>query len=167
VTVTNAVNAGHNMNEKETMERDEVERLNRQRLVDLMLKHNITISAREIDKWRPTVEKTGRIEGVSEGLMCVMTNGLLGYFLRDGREPLYGHVQHFKWDEPDISFVPYVKENGETGFFKSVKDQGAPSAYYRMPRKVRERKKPAAKVKVNALAWAQKRIMEMTLGVPR
>lgn len=134
------------MNEFDTIDRDETDRLNRQRMVDLMLKHNITIASRDFDKWRPTVETTGRIEGVSDGLTCIMTNGLLGYFLREDREPLYGHMMHFMWDTAVVSYIPYLTEQGEERYFKSEKDQGVPSAYYRRTPKPKTPKvKKAAK----------------------
>lgn len=116
--------------------RDGTDVKNRRALVELMLKHGITIPAREFDKWRPTVEKTGSIAGVADGLMCIMTDGLLGYFLREDREPLYGHIQHFKWDIPDVSYIPYWNEQGEKKFFKQVRDQGAPPPLFKRPPKL-------------------------------
>jgi hypothetical protein len=136
-------------NPVDTMDRDETDRLNRQRMVALMLRHNITIPTREFDKWRPTVETTGRIEGVSDGLMCIMTNGLLGYFLRADKEPLYGHMAHFMWDTPVVSYIPYLTPEGEERYFKSEKDQGVPAAFYKRtpkerPPKVRKAPKRTA-----------------------
>lgn len=111
--------------------RDDTDRLNRRRLVALMLEHNITIPAKQYDKWRPTQEKTGYIDGVSGGLTIIMTDGLQGYFLRPDREPLIGHVQHFHWDVPNVSYVPYFNEFGEKKFFKQETDSGAPPAYFK------------------------------------
>ena len=122
-------------NEPEVAETD---RQNRRALVELMLEHNITIPAKQFDKWRPTVRKTGRIDGVSNGLTCIATDGLQGYFLRQDREPLIGHVHWFKWDEPDVSYVPYIDEHGQKKFFKQVTDHGAPGALFKRPRKERE-----------------------------
>ena len=134
------------MNEFDTIDRDETDRLNRQRMVDLMLKHNITIPTRDFDKWRPTTLTRGRIEGVADGLECIMTNGLLWYFLRDSAEPLYGHMAHFMWDTPVVSYIPYLTEQGEERYFKSEKDQGVPSAYYkRTPKPKQPKVKKAAK----------------------
>lgn len=121
-------------------EQDDVDRKNRQRLVELMLTHNITIPARDFDKWRPTVETTGQIEGVSDGLMCIMTNGLLGYFLRPDKDPLYGHMSHFMWDTPVVSFIPYLTEQGEERYFKQEKAQGVPSTYFRKEPKPKQPK---------------------------
>jgi hypothetical protein len=140
-------------------EQDDVDRKNRQRLVELMLTHNITIPARDFDKWRPTTLTRGRIEGVADGLTCIMTNGLLGYFLRDEGEPLYGHMSHFMWDTPVVSYIPYLTEQGEERYFKSEKDQGVPSTYFRKepkpkPPKVKKapKRSPEAIRRANILA---------------
>lgn len=140
-------------------EQDDVDRKNRQRLVELMLTHNITIPARDFDKWRPTTLTRGRIEGVCDGLMCIMTNGLLGYFLRGDKDPLYGHMSHFMWDTPVVSYIPYLTEQGEQRYFKSEKDQGVPSTYFRKepkpkPPKVKKapKRSPEAIRRANILA---------------
>lgn len=130
--------------QKVTQDKDEADAKNRERLVKLMLRYNITIPAREIDKWRPTVEKTGNIPGVSDGLTCIATNGLLAYFTRPDREPLYGHVHWFHWDTPDISYIPFVNEHGELRYFKSIKDVGAPSAWAKPPPKAKPPSTPKA-----------------------
>jgi hypothetical protein len=116
---------------RKVQDRDETDAMNKRRMVELMLQHNITIPAKQFDKWRPTVEKTGRISGVSDGLTCIMTDGLQGYFIREEREPLIGHVEWFEWDEPDVSYIPYIDEHGQKKFFKQVKDKGAPGPYWK------------------------------------
>jgi hypothetical protein len=129
--------------EWETVSRDTADVQNRRKLVELMRDYNITIPAKQFDKWRPTEVKTGRIDGVSDGLTCIMTDGMLGYFLREDKLPLYGHVEWFKWDVPEVSYIPYIDEHGQERFFKQVKDQGAPSAWAKRetkPRAPRERK---------------------------
>jgi hypothetical protein len=125
----------------------EADQQNRQLLVRLMLEYNITIPAKQFDKWRPTERKTGRIPGVSEGLTCIMTDGLLGFFIREGKQPLYGHVGWFRWDEPDVSYVKYIDEHGEEKFFKQVKQEGAPSAYFKRPSRPREAREKKQKIK--------------------
>jgi hypothetical protein len=116
-----------------TENRDERDRLNRQEMVKLMLAHNITIPARSFDKWRPTERTTGSIDGVSDGLECIMTDGMLGYFLRGEREPLLGHVQHFIWDKAKITLVPYEDEDtGETQYTSVTTKRGAPPTLYKM-----------------------------------
>lgn len=150
--------------ELDQIDRDDTDKLNRQRMVELMLEHNITIPAKQFDKWRPTEEKTGHIAGVANGLKIIMTDGLLGYFIRGDREPLYGHVQHFKWDEPNISFVPYIDEHGEQKFFKQVKDSGAPPALYKRTRKPTPPRKKKGRVPMtaaSALELIQKMKLEM------
>lgn len=152
--------------ERDTVGRDNTDVLNRRRLVELMSEHNITIPAKQFDKWRPTEVKTGRIEGVSDGLTCIMTDGLLGYFLREDKQPLYGHVEWFKWDIPEVSYIPYINEHGEERFFKQVKDQGCPSAYFKRPRKLsppREKRQrtPKAREKMTS-ASALELIKRMT-----
>ena len=143
----------------DTIDRDETDALNRNRMVELMLRHNITIPTREFDKWRPTVETTGRIEGVADGLMCIMTNGLLGYFLRAEGSPLYGHMAHFMWDTPVVSYIPYLTPEGEEKYFKQEKNQGVPGAFYKRtpkdkPPKVRKapKKSPSAQRRADFLA---------------
>jgi hypothetical protein len=142
--------------EADTVDRDETDALNRQRMVELMLRHNITIPTREFDKWRPTVETTGRIEGIADGLMCIMTNGLLGYFLRHDGGTLYGHMAHFKWDTAVVSYIPYLTEQGEEKFFKSEKQSGVPSAFYkRTPKERAPRVRKAPKRSPEAIRKAQ------------
>lgn len=140
--------AANDLEQFNNANKEEADRKNRRRLVELMLQHNITLPARSFDKWRPTAEKTGRIDGVSDGLTCIMTDGLLAYFIREGREPLYGHVAWFKWDDPETSYVPYQKEDGSTGFFKVVRDTGAPSPYFRFEKVRHATDEPARRKKV-------------------
>jgi hypothetical protein len=114
-----------------TENRDERDRLNRQAMVDLMLTHNITIPARQFDKWRPTERTTGSIDGVSDGLECIMTDGMLGYFLRGDREPLLGHVGHFIWDKAKITLVKYIDDlTGEEKYATVTAKRGAPPTLY-------------------------------------
>jgi hypothetical protein len=117
-----------------TRNRDERDRLNRQAMVNLMLEHNITIApASSFDKWRPTERITGSIDGVSDGLECIMTDGMLGWFLRGDRAPLIGHVQHFIWDKAKITLVPYIDEDtGETKYTKLVAKRGTPPTLYKL-----------------------------------
>jgi hypothetical protein len=115
-----------------TRNRDERDRKNRQAMVDLMLAHNITISpASAFDKWRPTERTTGAIDGVSDGLECIMTDGMLGWFLRGDRPPLIGHVGHFIWDKAKLTLVPYIDElTGETKYTSVTTKRGAPPTLY-------------------------------------
>lgn len=123
---------------------DNTNALNRRRLIELMKEHGITIPAKQFDKWRPTVLKTGHITGVSDGLTCIMTDGLLGYFIRDGREPLYGHVDSFIWDIPETSIY-------------GTKDHGAPSTFFKRPPSLvaMSRPKPKAEPKAHSPMTAQ------------
>jgi hypothetical protein len=96
----------------------------------IALMSNITSDTSSwFDQWRPPC-LTGQIEGIADGLTCIMTNGLLGYFLRHEGGTLYGHVTHFKWVTAVESMIPYYNEKGEKKYFKSIKDQGAPSALH-------------------------------------
>lgn len=124
------------MTEQDTIDRDEVAWKNANALSELVRLHALSISNRDFDRWRPTVPTSGYIDGFFDlgNLTCVATDGLQAWFLREADErPHVGHVQFFRWDVPVIKMVPYVKPTGEVGFFKSVKDQGAPSALYGMP----------------------------------
>lgn len=129
--------AAHTRNEeRDTIGRDDADALNRRALVELMLEHNITIPAKRFDNWRPTVRKTGRIEGIRDGLTCLMTDGLLGYFLTHEGDAYYGHVTHFMWDEPDITRVPNPNfpHKSDKQFITIITDQGAPRPLNKRPR---------------------------------
>jgi hypothetical protein len=111
-------------------EREEKENFNRSKVVELMGLYNIPIPAREFDKWRATVPTTGYIEGIANGLECILTNGLLGYFLRGDREPLYAHVTHFTWDKAKITFVKYIDPDTKEEKLVAVKSKsGAPPPF--------------------------------------
>jgi hypothetical protein len=110
--------------------REEVAALNRQRMVHLMLKYGITIHAREFDKWRPTEETSGRIMGIEDGLTCIMTNGLLGYFVRQDGSVEVGHVDWFVWDTTGVN------DEGE------LTKKGAPPTFYRAAKTASKVKKP-------------------------
>jgi hypothetical protein len=143
--------------QRETNKRDDTEALNRRRLVELMLQHNITIPGREIDQWRPTKETSGRIEGVIDGITCIMTNGLLGYFLRADRGPFWGHVTHFIWDTPVKTTVTIVDEDtDEEHKVEITTKKGAPPPWATMPNegKAKKVKKLTPKAK-KALKRAQ------------
>jgi hypothetical protein len=128
--------------------REEVAALNRQRMVHLMLKYGITIHAREFDKWRPTEEISGRIAGIEDGLTCIMTNGLLGYFVRQDESVEVGHVDWFIWDTSGVN------DDGE------LTKKGAPPTYHRADNsagKVKKPRKPRAVITTGqALAQVNK-----------
>lgn len=137
---------------EDTMERDEVARLNRDSLSALIEQHKLYISQRDIDRWRPTVPTSGTIDGFYDlgEMVCIATDGLQAYFLLPSGQPFIGHVQMFHWDVPVVSMVPYVDESGQVRFFKSVKDQGAPAALHRRtpkPKKIKSVKKAPKKTK--------------------
>lgn len=134
-------------------ERAKVDQENRDALAKLSLKYSLYIPQRDYDKWRPTVETSGTIAGLWHlgDLRCIATDGLQAYFLRVDNSLFIGHVQHFEWDVPVVSMVPYRKEDGEIGWFKSVKDHGAPAALFR-----KEPKAKAAKPKKPKLSLAEK-----------
>lgn len=147
------------MTEDETVARDEVVRKNTDALSALIAQHKLFISQRDFDRWRPTVPTSGTIDGFFDlgNMTCIATNGLQAWFLREGNcPPFLGHVQCFHWDVPVVRMVPYLKPTGETGFFKSVKDQGAPTALYSVQRPQRQRtaaskKNPSPRAKRRAL----------------
>lgn len=134
------------MTTEDTIERDEVSRLNRDGILSLIELHKLFIPRRDMDRWRPTVPTSGTIDGFFDlgDMLCIATDGLQAYFILPDGRPWLGHVQMFHWTEPVVSMVPYIDEHGQQRFFKSVKDQGAPAALYR---KTPKPKKLAAKVK--------------------
>lgn len=128
------------------VERDNVAKLNRDSLFRLIEQYKLYIPQRDLDRWRPTVPTLGTIDGFYDlgDMTCVATDGLQAYFVMADGRPWLGHVQMFHWAEPVVSMVPYYKD-GETKFFKSVKDQGAPAALHRKnpkPRPARVKKAP-------------------------
>lgn len=123
---------------------------NRQGFVLLLQKYpQIVIPQANFDKWRACEVTAGYIRGLEHlGILdCLATDGLQGLFVNMLNEPMLGHVGHFDWNEPQVSFVPYIKKSGEVGYFKSVKEQGAPGSLHKVPRNsikeapVRKRKK--------------------------
>lgn len=138
------------MTQEDTIERDEVARKNAAALSLLVRDHSLFISHRDFDRWRPTVATSGMIDGFYDlgTLTCVATDGLQAWFLREaGERPWFGHVQFFKWDVPVVRMVPYTRADGSQGMFKSVKEQGAPSALYGRTPKVRAHRETASKKK--------------------
>jgi len=96
-------------------------------------------------------------------MTCIATDGLQAQFvLDDGKTIWVGHVGNFHWDVPVISYVPYIDEHGEEKFFKSVKDQGAPSAFAR--RRPKERKPREKKKKVSLIDQALNALMRLNNG---
>lgn len=133
--------------------RAEVDQMNRDALAKLALKWNLFIPQKDYDKWRPTVETSGTIAGLYHlgDLTCIATDGLQAFFVDTNGCIFTGHIQHFEWDVPVVSMVPYHKEDGTTGWFKSVKDHGAPAALFR-----KEPKPRVAKPKKPKLSLAEK-----------
>lgn len=126
-------------------ERALVAQKNRQAFVLLLQKYpQITISQSSFDKWRACEVTAGYIRGLEcLGILdCLATDGIMGLFVNLLNEPMIGHVGHFDWNEPKISFVPYIKASGEIGYFKSEKNQGAPGSLHKSqsPRPMKEGK---------------------------
>lgn len=135
---------------EDMVERDDIAKLNRDGMISLIELHKLFIPRRDMDRWRPTVPTSGTIDGYFDlgDMLCIATDGLQAYFILPDGRPWLGHVQMFHWNEPVVSYVPYMDEHGNEKFFKSVKDQGAPSALYRKtpkPKKIREKVKRAHK----------------------
>lgn len=78
-----------------TAERALNQKLNRDELTQLMLEYSFTIRAKDFANWRPTRRVKGNVPGVWEIVELIATDGLLGIFLNDQREPTYGHIQMF------------------------------------------------------------------------
>jgi hypothetical protein len=90
---------------EEMVERDMVNKANRDALSATMQEFNLYINARDFPNWRPTIRNEGDIPGVAEAVTIVATNGLLAYFAYsnplDGQptgEVLIGHIQKFTGD---------------------------------------------------------------------
>ena|SRR6266496_2806203 len=79
----------------DAVERNLVAKLNRDELTRLMLEFGFTIRAKDFPNWRPTQRSKGSVPGVWEIVELIATDGLLGMFLNDNREPLVGHIQMF------------------------------------------------------------------------
>jgi hypothetical protein len=142
-------------------ERELAGQKNRQAFVLLLQKYpQITISQSSFDKWRACEVTPGYIRGLEHlGILdCVATDGLQGLFVNLLNEPMVGHVGHFDWLEPKVSFVPYIKKSGEVGYFKSEKMQGAPGSLHKMekghvvkPEKPRKKEKSARQKLLDSL----------------
>lgn len=118
---------------------------NRQAFVLILQKYpQITISQGSFDKWRATEVTAGYIRGLEHlGILdCVATDGIMGLFVNLLNEPMIGHVGHFDWNEPKVSFIPHIKQNGDVEYFKSEKEQGAPGSLHKSqgPRPMKEGK---------------------------
>lgn len=110
---------------------------NRQGFVLLLQRYpGIVIPQKSFDEWRACEVTAGYIRGLEHlGILdCLATDGLQGLFVNMIGEPMLGHVECFDWNEPVVSYVPYIKPSGEVGYFKSVKDHGAPGSLHKVPR---------------------------------
>ncbi len=94
------------MTEFDTLQRDEVQRLNRDALTSLMRDHNLFIPARDFHIWRPTKRTFGDIQGIVGEVEIIATNGLLAYFLTATQEVFYGHIQKFSGKVEPLFSVP-------------------------------------------------------------
>lgn len=127
------------MIESETNERDEVAWQNATALAELQKTYGLFIPPSTYKNWRPTQRIAGDIPGVRDNLVCIATDGLMGYFLSewDSERPVfYGHVTSFLWHENIESILPYVdKATGTTKFFRSIRRSGRPPTLFRTERK--------------------------------
>jgi len=99
----------------DAQERSLVQKLNRDELTRLMLEFGFTIRAKDFANWRPTLRSKGSIPGVWEQVELIATDGLLGMFLNDQREPTVGHIQMFDGDvKPLFSVQSKDKDTGKT-----------------------------------------------------
>lgn len=126
---------------RETMAHEDTDNANRESLFRLIAQYDLHINRRDLDRWRPTIPTQGTIDGFFDlGTMtCVATDGIQAWFLLIDQRPHIGHVQFFHWDNPVVTMVPYLKPSGEVGYFKSVKDQGAPGPLHKRPREHKPR----------------------------
>lgn len=127
------------MIESETSERDEVAWKNSSELSRLQAAYGLFIRPDDLPNWRPTARVAGDISGVRDNLICICTDGLMGYFLNEWDEQapvFFGHVTSFQWHENIESILPYVdKATGVTKFFKSVRKSGCPPTLFCSERK--------------------------------
>jgi hypothetical protein len=125
---------------------DEVQE-NANALLGLLAQHPaIHVRFTDLDKWRPVVPTAGTLRGLEHlgEVTCVCTDGVLAWFLREDGWPFHGHVGWFNWTTAITAMVPYRKADGSMGYFKQVRDSGAPSALHGKPKAHRE---PKASVK--------------------
>jgi hypothetical protein len=104
------------MSLEDMQKRDEANRKNRALLVRLCNKHGLFIPQRDFDKWRPTVETTGEVEGFWHlgQLRCIATDGLQAWFLTIDDCPWIGHIGNFVWDGEKGRGAPPVRFSVET-----------------------------------------------------
>lgn len=127
------------MIESETCERDEVSRKNAAALAELQKTYGLFFRPADLKNWRPTVRVAGDIPGVRDNLICICTDGLMGYFISEWdkeRPVFYGHVTSFQWHKNIESIFPYVdKTTGATKFFRSIRKSGVPATLFCAERK--------------------------------
>jgi hypothetical protein len=90
---------------RETQQRDETQRLNRNELLHLMQQYGFVIRAIDFPNWRPTQRSSGTIPGVWDNVEIIATDGLLGYFV-EGQDVLIGHIQMFTGDVKPLFSTP-------------------------------------------------------------
>jgi hypothetical protein len=83
---------------EDMVERDLVNKANRDALSAVMQEFNLYIKASDFPNWRPTIRNEGDIPGVAEAVTIVATNGLLAYFIQPEGDALIGHIQKFSGD---------------------------------------------------------------------
>lgn len=127
------------MIEEETRERDEVAWKNASELSRLMQQYGLFIRPSELKNWRPTQRVAGDIPGVRDNLVCIATDGLMGYFLSewDSAAPVfYGHVTSFQWHKDIETIFPYFdKATGTTKFFRNIRRSSVPPTLFCSERK--------------------------------
>lgn len=127
------------MIQSETSERDEVSWKNASELSALQQRYGLFIRPSDLQNWRPTQRVAGDIPGVRDNLVCIATDGLMGYFLKEWDEQapvFYGHVTSFQWHEHIESILPYVDPvTGVTKFFRNIRKSGTPPTLFCSERK--------------------------------
>lgn len=119
----------HSDSERDTAERDEVARKNKQALLELLYEHKqLYIPVAGFDEWRPTVREIGEVAGLWPRVEIIATNGFLAWFLNHDPEKfgevLFGHIQCFSGevrtlyscqkDEKPIKEKGLAKPKGQT-----------------------------------------------------
>lgn len=114
------------LNETQNVDlREQARSANEQGMNEVLRESGLVIDPSRFRNWRVTKRTPGHIKGVAGNLTCIATDGNLGVFLRNGGA-LWGHVQHFIWDEVVEVVLKIKDEFGEDKFIKREVSKGPP-----------------------------------------
>lgn len=106
--------------------REQAANANEQGMNEVLKESGLVIDPSRMRGWRVTKRTPGHILGVAGNLTCIATDGNLGIFVQPSGFALWGHVQHFVWDEVQEILLKVKDEFGEDKFIKREVGKGPP-----------------------------------------